>query len=108
MTMDEYGAARERRQMLCERCREAEATEHFSQIAEASIRAGELCHRCYLFELGPVSLDEARTWMAIESQVPIDVGSLVLEWSERAQLHAQTLPRDVQAFIEQHRSPPSV
>jgi hypothetical protein len=94
--------------MLCDRCREAEATQHFSEITETSIRAGELCRRCYLLELGPVPLDEARAWMTAFPPGTFDFSSPVLEWSERAQLHAQSLPQDVQTFIERHRSRPSV
>ena len=54
---------------------------------------GELCRRCYLVEQGPVPLVEARAWMTVASAGVMDVSSLVLEWIERAQLHAQSLPR---------------
>jgi len=89
--------------MLCERCGQAEATEHFSEISEASIQAGELCRRCYLLELGPVPIDEARAWMRALPPQTFDSSAVVLEWSERAQLHGQSLPRDIQIFIERHR-----
>ena len=91
--------------IICERCGQRDATEHLSEITETRIRAGELCHECYIVELGPVSLEETRRWMSTEPYLTIDFGLLVSEWSERARVHGQELPREVKAFIERHARP---